>query len=114
MKTPTARDFDEYVACFAQDVQDRLRQVRDAIQKAAPRGTPAISYGMPAFRSGDAVVWFAASARHIGFYPGAAAIKRFAKELSSYSCAKGSVRFPFTEPLPLALIARMAKFRLDD
>jgi uncharacterized protein YdhG (YjbR/CyaY superfamily) len=107
-----AKDFDDYADRFPQDVQRRLRQVRQAIQKAAPKATPGISYGMPAFRLNDAVVGFAAYSSHIGFYPGASAVKKFAKELAAYKCAKGSVQFPYAEPLPLALIARMVEFRL--
>lgn len=56
-------------------------------------------------------MWFGAFTSHIGFYPGVAAIAAFRKELAPYKTAKGSVQFPFDEPLPLDLIARIVKFR---
>jgi uncharacterized protein YdhG (YjbR/CyaY superfamily) len=58
------------------------------------------------------LVWFGAHSGHIGFYPGAAAIASFKKELSVYKSAKGSVQFPFDQPLPLDLVSRMVKFRV--
>jgi len=103
---------DAYVARFPKDVQQRLEQMRLTIRKAAPKATETISYRIPAFRSDGILVWFAAFKRHIGFYPGAAAIAGFQKELSAYKGAKGSVQFPFDAPLPLALVRRIVKFRV--
>jgi uncharacterized protein YdhG (YjbR/CyaY superfamily) len=104
-------DFGEYAGRFPAKVQSLLRKVRAAIRKAAPNAQEAISYGIPAFTlNGKRFVWFAAFKSHIGFYPGAAALAAFKKELSGYKSAKGSVQFPFDEPLPLALVDRIVKF----
>jgi uncharacterized protein YdhG (YjbR/CyaY superfamily) len=103
---------DDYVAGFPRTVQTLLRKVRQTIEKAAPDAQEAISYGIPTFvRDGKTLVWFAAFKSHIGFYPGAAAIAAFRKELSLYKTAKGSVQFPFDQPLPLDLIGRIVTFR---
>jgi uncharacterized protein YdhG (YjbR/CyaY superfamily) len=67
---------------------------------------------MPAFVLDGVRVYFAAFKHHVGFYPGAAAIRDFKQELSAYKSAKGSVQFPFDEPLPLALVSRIVKFRV--
>ena len=88
--------------------------MRQTIRKAAPQATETISYSMPAFRLHGILVWFAAHTKHIGFYPGASGIRAFAQELSAYKSAKGSVQFPFDEPLPLALIARIVKYRVAE
>lgn len=40
------------------------------------------------------------------------AITAFKKELSAYKGAKGSVQFRLDEPLPLALVSRIVKFRV--
>jgi uncharacterized protein YdhG (YjbR/CyaY superfamily) len=58
------------------------------------------------------LVWFAGYKRHIGFYPGSSAIATFKKEFSGYKSAKRSVQFPVDQPLPLALVSRIAKFRV--
>lgn len=49
---------------------------------------------------------------HIGFYPTAAAIKAFGKELLKFRTAKGSIQFPLEKPLPLALIRKITAFRV--
>lgn len=79
-----------------------------------PRGTvETISYGIPAFAlNGKKVVWFAAFKSHIGFYPGAAAIRAFKKDLSGYKTAIGSVRLPLDEPLPRVLIEKIVRLRV--
>jgi uncharacterized protein YdhG (YjbR/CyaY superfamily) len=110
----TPADIDGYISGFPEEVQRLLERMRRAIGRAAPNAEETISYNVPAFAlRGKKLVWFAAFKSHIGFYPGAAAIAAFKKELSQYKTAKGSVRFPFDDPLPLDLVSRMVKFRLN-
>ena len=112
MAVSTSKGVDDYIARFPAAVQRRLKQMRATIRKAAPGATETISYGIPAFKTSRMLVWYAAFSNHIGFYPGAGGIAHFKKELSSYKFAKGSIRFPFDEPLPLALVTRIVKFRV--
>ena len=109
-KTPV--DFDDYAGRFPEDVQRLLRKMRRTIRQAAPQAEETISYGIPAFRSNGILVWFAAFKGHIGFYPRADVVRAFKKELAAYKGAKGSVRFPFDKPLPLALVSRIVKHRV--
>ena len=108
------RDFDDYLHRFPKEVQQRLQKMRLTVKKAAPQDKEKISYGIPSFTLNGMLVWFAAFKNHIGFYPRISAIAAFKKESSSYKGAKGSVRFPFDKPLPLALISRMVKFRVKE
>jgi len=112
--TKGIKAFDDYVSGFPKDVQKLLRTMRKTIAEAAPDATETISYQMPAFRLDGILVWFGAHTTHIGFYPGASAIRAFKKDLSAYKSAKGSVQFPFDEPLPLALVARIVKYRIKE
>lgn len=114
MAKASPKDFNEYAARFPKDVQALLRKMRKTIRAAAPKATETISYGIPAYRSDGIIVWFAAQKNHIGFYPGASGIRKFKKELADYKYAKGSVRFPLDEPLPLVLITRMVRFRVSE
>ena len=113
MKRKIADTIDDYVAHFPKGVQQRLKQLRATIRKAAPDAREKISYAIPTFTLGRNLVHFAAYERHIGFYPGAAGIAAFQQELSVYKSAKGSVQFPLNEPLPLALVTRIVKFRVE-
>ena len=114
MGRPIPKTFGDYAERFPKDVQALLRKVRLTIKKAAPKAEEVISYRVPAFKQDGMLVWFAAHTNHIGFYPRASGIANFKKELSAYKLAKGSVQFPFDEPLPLALITRIVKFRVRE
>lgn len=111
MAKPAPATIDDYIAGHSAEVQQRLWAMYQAIRKAAPKATETISYGMPAFKGNKVLVWFAAYKNHTGFYPGAAAIAEFKDELSRFKVSKGAAQFPFDKPLPLALVARIVKFR---
>lgn len=52
--------------------------------------------------------------KHIGFYPMPSALEAFAKELAAYKTGSGSVQFPHDQPLPLALVKRIVKYRVKE
>lgn len=106
------KTIDEYIAPFPKATRTLLTAVRKAIRKAAPAAMEKISYGIPTFFLEGNLVHFAGYERHIGFYPGAEGIRYFAKRITRYKSAKGSVQFPLDEPLPLGLIAEVVKFRV--
>lgn len=110
--TPSA--IDAYIATFPPEVQARLQAVRGAIRAVAPLAEERISYGIPTFWQGRNLIHYAAFARHIGLYPGAAAIEVFGDELTPYRHARGSIQFPLQEPLPLALIQRIAAWCVEN
>lgn len=105
---------DTYIASFPEAVQKLLEQMRSTIKKAAPKAEEKISYAMPTFYLNGNLVHFAGYKNHIGFYPVPSGIEAFKKELSKYKGAKGSVQFPLDEPLPLALITRIVKYRVKE
>lgn len=105
---------DEYISRFSEETQEALQQMRTIIKKAAPDAEEVISYAMPAYRLHGMLVWFAAHATHVGFYPRASGIEVFAKELAPYKVSKGTVQFPLDRPLPAALITKMVKYRVKE
>jgi uncharacterized protein YdhG (YjbR/CyaY superfamily) len=114
METTKARNIDEYITAFPEDIRELLEQMRMTIQKAAPKTVEVISYGMPAFKQHSVLVYFAAYKGHIGFYPTGSGIEAFKKEISAYKSSKGAVQFPLDKPLPVRLIRQMVKFRVKD
>lgn len=113
-KQETSSSIDAYIAAFPPDVGALLQKLRETIRRAAPEAQETISYQIPTFALNGNLVHFAAFKSHIGFYPGASGIKHFENELSGYVGGKGSVRFPFDAPMPLALVARIVKFRVAE
>lgn len=109
----TAKNIDEYIAAFPDDIQAMLEQIRATIAKTVPGAEEAIKYAIPTFiLNGRNLVHFAAFKNHIGFYPTPTGIESFQKELSKYKQGKGSVQFPLDEPMPLALIIKIVKFNM--
>jgi uncharacterized protein YdhG (YjbR/CyaY superfamily) len=104
---------DEYLSLFTPELRDRLQKLRFFIKEAAPESAEAMIYQMPAFKLKGNLVHFAAYKKHIGFYPGPEAIKVFSDELSHYQLSKGAIRFSLDEELPLDLISRIVKYRVE-
>lgn len=105
---------DEYIAGFPQEVQATLQAIRSTIRQAAPEAEEAIKYQMPTFILHGNLVHFAAFKQHIGLYPTPSGIEQFKEELSPYAGAKGSVRFPLDQPIPLDVISKIVQFRVKE
>jgi uncharacterized protein YdhG (YjbR/CyaY superfamily) len=114
MKTDRAetQTIDDYINGFPELTRKLLEQIRSTIQKAAPKATEKISYGIPTYHYNGNLVHFAAFKNHIGFFPTPTAIEAFQKDLAPYKTSKGTVQLPLTDPLPLKLIERIVKFRV--
>ena len=109
-----AKNIDEFIAGYPEDVQKVLKKVRATIRKAAPKAEETINYGIPTFTLNGNLVHFSGFKTHIGFYPTPSGIEKFKKELSKYESAKGSVKFPLDQPIPYDLIAKIVKFRVEE
>jgi uncharacterized protein YdhG (YjbR/CyaY superfamily) len=107
-------EIDDYIARFPEEIQAMLKEIRMAVQKAAPMASEKISYRIPTFTLNGNLVHFAAFSHHIGFYPTSSGITAFKKELTGYKTSRGTIQFPFGEPLPLDLVTRIVKFRVKE
>lgn len=115
METTKVKTVEEYIANFPEATRKILEQVRSTIKETAPQAEESISYAMPAYKlNGKPLVYFAGYKTHIGFYATPTGHEAFEKELSVYKQGKGSVQFPINEPMPLDLIARITKFRVEE
>jgi uncharacterized protein YdhG (YjbR/CyaY superfamily) len=104
----------EYITAAPPAARKRLREMRAAIRAAAPEASEGIKWSMPAFSGKRILVTFAAHKNHIGFYPTPSAVKAFAKDLSKYHTAAGSIQFPLDKPLPVGLVKRITAFRVKE
>jgi uncharacterized protein YdhG (YjbR/CyaY superfamily) len=105
---------DAYIASASAELRPLLEAMRATIREAAPEATEKVSYQMPTFALHGNLVHFAAYDTHIGFYPTPSGISAFEAELAPYKHAKGSVQFPIDQPLPLDLVTRMVRFRVEE
>lgn len=116
MAKTTFKSVDEYIASQPTAVQRLLKRVRSTIRKAVPAADDTISYGIPTFKlQGRAMLYFAAWKAHYSLYPsGDRLVAEFRKELAPYEVEKGTIRLPLTGPVPVDLIAAIAKFRAGE
>ncbi|HEV7766024.1 MAG TPA: DUF1801 domain-containing protein [Thermoanaerobaculia bacterium] len=102
---------DDYIADFPGPVQVLLEKVRKTIRKAVPDGEEAIRYRIPTFRLNNRnLIHFAAFESHIGVYPAPRNVPELEEEMKPYWNGKGTLRFPLDKPIPLPLIAKVAKY----
>ena len=111
--TAKPKTIDEYLARVPEPGRANLNKIRAAIKAAAPRdATETISYGIPAFRYKEVLIWFAAFADHCSLFPTGAVIEQFKDELKGHTISKGTIQFPLNKPLPASLVKKMVKARL--
>ncbi len=91
-----------------------MHQIREAIRSVVPsEATEIISYKIPAFRHKKVLVWYAAFANHCSLFPTASVIEAFKDELKGFSTSKGTIHFPTDKPMPVELIKRLVKARVE-
>ncbi len=116
MANTAFKSVDEYIATFPEGTQKVLQQLRGTIRKALPEAEEVISYKMPAYRLGDRpVVWFAGWKMTYSIYPLTGRLFEELKgELTPFKVNKSTLRFPLSQPVPVKLIARIAKLRAKE
>jgi uncharacterized protein YdhG (YjbR/CyaY superfamily) len=108
---PKPNSIQEYFSWFPPEIQAKLQQMREILQQALPEAEEVISYHMPAFKTTEMLLYYAAAKSHLGFYPTSSGVINFKEELASYVTSKGAIQFPYGEDLPEQLIVAIAQFR---
>jgi uncharacterized protein YdhG (YjbR/CyaY superfamily) len=107
---------DDYMAALPAGSRAALQKLRTTIKNVAPEATETLSYHMPAFKDrGRILVYYAAFKDHYSLFPASGAvIEALADELKPYFSGKGTIRFDADEPLPVALVKKIVKARLEE
>lgn len=113
---PDLPSVDQYITSQPAAAQTALHKVRAAIRKAVPQAEESISYKIPTYKlHGSRVLFFAGWKQHYSLYPATARlIQAFKQDLAPYQVHKGTIRFPLLQPVPVNLIARIARFRAHE
>jgi uncharacterized protein YdhG (YjbR/CyaY superfamily) len=114
MATPA--NVNDYLSALPDDQRRALEKLRETIRSAAPDATEAISYQMPAFKQdGRFLVSYAAFKDHLSLFPASSAVmERLEEELKPFFWGKGTLRFTADQPMPVALVRKVVKVRLDE
>ena len=108
---------EEYLATLPDDRRAAIEELRRTIRAAAPQATETIAYEMPAFRShgGQFLVSYAAFKNHYSLFPASGAvIEALGEAIEPYLAGKGTIRFPASRPIPVALVTEVVKVRLKE
>lgn len=104
---------DEYIAQAPPATRPILRKIRAIVREEAPGAEERISYRMPAFFLGGAIIYVAPFRHHVGMFPPVKGDAALEKALAKYKGEKGNLRFPLDEPMPYPLIRRVVRARLN-
>lgn len=105
---------DEYLENFSGEARKRLDTIRKMIKKEIPNGEEVISYGIPTIKiDGKYVIYFAGFPNHISIYP-LPQDGKLREEVKPYIAGKGTLKFPLNKPMPLDLVQKVIKAKLED
>ena len=105
---------DDYIAGCPRTVQPILRKIRAIVREEVPAATEKISYRMPAFFLGGALIYYAPFKNHVGIYPPVKGDLKLNKALARHRGEKGNLKFALDEPMPYELIRRVVQCRLRE
>lgn len=114
MDQVTYTTIDAYIEPFEPALRQRMETIRKTIMEIEPTMQERIAYGMPTFYLYGNVIHFACFKGHIGIFPGSSGVEHFLPELGSYKTSKGTIQIPHSIELPLDLIRRITKFRVEE
>lgn len=103
------KTIEEYIMHQDREKQADLFLIRQTLQQTLPEAEERISWSMPTYWKDHNILHFAASKKHIGFYPGPEAVEAFKEELKNYSVDKGTIRIPYGK-VDTELIKKIAQW----
>ena len=109
-----SEDIDAYLGDLPAEAVARLQQMRSVVRAKCPEAVEGINYGLIGYKlHGRPLVYFGGFKSHVGLYATPNGHEAFADEFVQYKQGKGSVQFPFAEPLPIELIERVVAYRVQ-
>ena len=110
------KTIDEYLANVTTEQRVALEKLRRTIHASAPGAEEYIGYGLAGFKfNGRPLVYFGAWEHHCALYAASPAVqKKFQKELKGFEVSKGTIRFTPDKPLPMALVKKLVKARIEE
>src|SRR5678815_5280937 len=104
---PTRSPIDDYIAGCPRAVQPILRKIRAIVREEAPEAAEKVSYRMPAFFLGGALIYYAPFKHHVGIYPPVKGDEQLNQRLARHRGEKGNLKFALDEPMPYELIRQV-------
>ena len=103
---------DEYIEQQEPIAQPYLQAMRNIIYGSVAGVSERIAWSMPTCDKNGKSLSFEAGKKHISLYVGVEAVERFQIELRDFATKKNAVYLPYTQELPLELLAEIVKWCL--
>lgn len=112
----SAATVSDYLASTPPAARKALKRLRAAIRRAVPGVTERISYRIPTFElDGRYILYLAAFKEHVSVYPVTSGmVATHGRAIARYRAGKGTLRFPLDEPIPVELVAKLARVRAQE
>ena len=109
-------EIDRYLAAISADKRTALEKLRRTIRSIVPEAEECISYRIPAFRVGGAVVaGFCARANGCSYFPfSGTTLRTLAADLAAYGGTKSALHFDPAVGLPKALVRKLLEARIAE
>ena len=101
-----------YIRAAPREGQPHLRRLHAILESVAPEAEQLIKWGTPFFVEPRFLFAFSAHKAHLDFAPSQEALAAFRAQLKNYRTTRNYLQIAYDEPLPEALIRRIAKYRL--
>jgi uncharacterized protein YdhG (YjbR/CyaY superfamily) len=106
---------DDYLAALPEEQRVALEKLRRIIKSAAPDALEKIGYGMPIFNYKGNLVGYAAFKDHCSlFIMSYKVMDMFKEELKPYFKATATIHFTPDKPLPVTLVKKIVKARIEE
>ena len=117
MPSPKRADLDDYYAQLPQSAAPHLTKLRELCRKGLPKAEEALHWNNPAFvQGGVRLVMLQSYKQHcsLRFPTRQFASERAAVEAAGYEAGEGFIKLPYDRELPVAVLERLIKARLDE
>jgi len=114
MPKPKRSTVADYIDAAPPEARKALKEIRAILKSVAPKATEVLKWGSPVLEEGRILFAYTAHKSHLNFMPTRTTLDVFRKELADYKTGKDTIQFPYGQPLPKALIKKIAKYRAKD
>ena len=104
------KSVDDYIGRAPPEAREKLSQLRAIFRGIAPTADERISYNMPYYYHHGPLGGFATYKSHVTLF--GALPEELRGELKPYKTGRGSVQFPFDEPVPVHLVGELVRAHL--
>ena len=114
-RTPGEIEVDKFLATVPEPQRSTLQELRVMLKKILPAGEEKIHYGVPAIQlNGKSIAGYASAKKHYSYFPHSGALlEPLADSLTKYDYSKGTLHFPIDKCLPISLVRKLVKARLQ-